>query len=175
MSWTCAGFFLLNNGAGQNVIPLKKSPHQSNSFRREGKSKLPGGSLWTFLPLVCGHHIRPGNFEMLSCLNKSDLCGLFKNWMTSLPRPFFSFLKVPIIPTRLCMRAFQSCKIWYDDHRPKIKTFLGLLPGNFEMLSCLNELDLCTLFKNRMTTWPRQFFSLKIPHTGDKTSLDRCG
>ena len=30
-----------------------------------------------FLPLVCGHHIRPGNFKMLSRLNKSDLRAFF--------------------------------------------------------------------------------------------------
>ena len=48
------------------------------------------------------------------------------------------------------MRAFQSCQIWYDDHRPKINTFIGLPPGNFEMLSRLNELDLCRIF---VTEW----------------------
>ena len=37
------GLFKLNNRLGQVVIQLKKSPHKSNSFRRESISKLPGG------------------------------------------------------------------------------------------------------------------------------------
>ena len=36
-------FFKLKYGLGQVVVPLKKSPSKSNSFRRESISKLPGG------------------------------------------------------------------------------------------------------------------------------------
>ena len=81
-SWTCADFLKLNNGLGKVVIQLKKNPHKSNSFRRESISKLPGGIKAyerVFLSLVCGHHIRSGNFEILSCLNELELCGFFLN------------------------------------------------------------------------------------------------
>ena len=50
-SCTCADFFLkLNNSLGQVVIQSNKSPHKSNSLRRETISKLPGGRhyLWVF-------------------------------------------------------------------------------------------------------------------------------
>ena len=69
------------------------------------------------------------------------------------------------------MRAFQSCKIWYDDHIPKIKTFLGLLPGNYEMLSRLNELDLCTLLK---TEWQPDLDNFSVKNSPHKSNSFRC-
>ena len=48
-----------------------------------------------FLPLVCGHHIRPGNFEMLSRLNELDLCGLFLTEEWSKSGCHLVFLKIP--------------------------------------------------------------------------------
>ena len=58
------------------------------------------------------------------------------------------FLKtVRTRPTRLDVKAFQSCQVCYDDHRPKVKTFIGLPPGNFETLSRLKDLVLCGLKK----------------------------
>ena len=63
-SWTCVDFLKLDNGLGQVVIQLLKSPHKSNSFGRESISKLPGGNvfyLWSVviisdLPILkCSH------------------------------------------------------------------------------------------------------------------------
>ena len=71
MSWTCADFLKLNNGVGQGVIQFLKSPHKSNS-------KLPGSKPMNVLPLVRGHHITPGNFEMLSRLNESTCADFLK-------------------------------------------------------------------------------------------------
>ena len=72
------GLFKLSIGLSQVVIQVSKSLHKSNLLRRESISKLPGGNPMNFfLSLVCGYHIRSGTFEMLSCLNKLDLCGLF--------------------------------------------------------------------------------------------------
>ena len=42
-SWTCTDFLKLKYILGQVVIQSKKSPHKSNSLRRESNSKLPGG------------------------------------------------------------------------------------------------------------------------------------
>ena len=109
-----------------------------------------GVSLWTFLYLVCGHHIRSGKVEMLSCLNELKLCGIFLTEELSRSGCHSFFKTVRTSLTCLGVRAFQSCQVWYDDHRPKVKTFIDLLPGNFEMLSCLNELDWCGLF---LTEW----------------------
>ena len=52
-------------------------------------------------------------FEMLSPLSELDLCGLFKNWMTTWLKLLFSLLKVRTKPTFLGVRAFQSCQgVW---------------------------------------------------------------
>ena len=85
----------------------------------------------------------------------------FLNWMKTWPRSFFSLKKVCTIPTLLRHESISKLQIWYDDHRPKTKTFIGLPLGNFEMLSRLNESDLCRLFLNWMKTWPRPLFSFK--------------
>ena len=51
----------------------------------------------------------PGNFEMLSHINKLDLCGFFY-WMTNWPGPLFCLKKVHTSPAHLAVRAFQSCQ-----------------------------------------------------------------
>ena len=65
------------------------------------------------------------------------------------------------------MREFQICQIWYDptDQKLKKKTFIGLPPGNFKRFSQLNKMNLCGLFLNWMTTWPRPIFSSKKVRT----------
>ena len=51
----------------------------------------------------------PGNFVMLSRLNKLDLCELFfTEWQPDLDH--FSVKKVHTSPARLVVRAFQSCQ-----------------------------------------------------------------
>ena len=93
MSWTCAGFFKLNNGLRQVFIQFKKSLHKSDLFRHESISKLPGGKPMNVLSLVRGHHIRSGNLEMLSCLNKLELCGIFFLLKNGLGQVFIQFKK----------------------------------------------------------------------------------
>ena len=56
----------------------------------------------------------PGNFEMLSCLNELDLCGLFLKLNKSIGQDVIQSKKVRTSPTRLGVRAFQSCQgVWH--------------------------------------------------------------
>ena len=91
--------------------------------------------------------------------------------MTTWPRPFFNLKKIPTIPTHLGMRAFQSCQIWYDDHRPKIKnTFIGLPPALADKSD--NIFYFCgNTSSNRAGAWSHQEFALIFPTTQQSSSF----
>ena len=146
MSPVCEIFFLWMTAWLRPLFSFKKVRTSPTRLGVRAFQNCQGVSLWTFLPLVCGHHIRPGNFEMLSRLNKSDLCGLFlTEWQPDLDHS--SVKKSPHNSNSFRHESISKLPdlIWWPQTKDK-KTFIGLPPGNFEMLSRLNELDLCGLF-----------------------------
>ena len=158
MSWTCADFLKLNNGVGQGVIQFLKSPHKSNSFRRESISKLPGSQPMNVLPLVRGHHITPGNFEMLSRLNASTCANFLKTeWQTDLDH--CSVLKSPHNSNLFRHESISKLPdlIWWPS--TKDINVHRLTPWQLWNALSLKSWTCADFLKNWMTTWPRPLFS----------------
>ena len=81
---------------------------------------------------------------MLSCLYELELWGLFFKLKNGLGLVVIQLKKGPQKSDLFRLESISKLR----GHRPKVKTFIGFLPGNFDMLSRPNELDLCGLFLN---------------------------
>ena len=89
------GIFELNNGVGQGIIQFFfKSPHQSNSFRRESISKFPGGKPMNVFTFGLWSSYQTWQLWNAVTPKQVRLVRTCFNWMTTWPRPFFS-LKSP--------------------------------------------------------------------------------
>ena len=79
------GLFKLIDKLTNTIIQLQEVCTSPTCLGVRAFQSCQGVSLCMFLPLVCGHLIRPGNFQMLSRLYEMDLCGLFltEEWTIS--------------------------------------------------------------------------------------------
>ena len=108
--------------------------------------------------LVRGHHIRSGNFEMLSCLNELELCGLFltEEWSRS---GCHSVKKSPHKSDSFRRDSISKLPglIWWP--QTKGKNVHRLTPWQFWNAVKPKRVGLVRTFFTWMIPWPTPLFS----------------